>query len=127
MRRLINNLRSIRRLSIVLAVVFVVVAIPLFSCAQTQTATIAITNSSNIEIRHLYFSSTDADNWGPDQLNGSVISTGQTYSLNNAACTGSSIKVISEDQNGCFLSHVVACSGDATWTISDSDSPDCGN
>jgi hypothetical protein len=110
-----------------LAVIFVVVAIPLFSCAQTQTATIAITNSSNLEIKHLYLSPTDGDDWGPDQLNGSVIGTGQTYTLSNAACSGSSIKVISEDQNGCFLSHVVACSSDAAWTISDSDSPDCGN
>jgi hypothetical protein len=127
MRRLVNNLRSVQRLGVVLTVIFVVVAIPLFSCAQTQTATITITNSSNWEIKHLYLSPTDADNWGPDQLNGSVISPGQTYTLNNAACTGSSIKVISEDQNGCFLSNVVACSSDAAWTISNTATPDCGN
>jgi hypothetical protein len=127
MRRLVNNLRSAKRLAVVLTAIFVVVAIPLFSCAQTQTATITITNSSNWEIKHLYLSPVDDDNWGPDQLNGSVISAGQTYTLNNAACNGSSVKVITEDQNGCFLYNTVACGGNASWTITNSATPDCGN
>lgn len=127
MRRLVNNLSSIQQLSVLLAVALVVVAIPLISCAQTPTATVTITNNSNLAIKHLYLSPVDSENWGPDQLDGSVISSGQSYTLNNSTCTGSSIKVISEDQNGCFLRHTVDCSTDSAWTISNSDAPDCGN
>jgi hypothetical protein len=127
MRRLVNNLRSRQQLCVLLAIAFVVAAIPLISCAQTQTPKITITNNSSLEIKHLYLSPVDSEDWGPDQLNGSVINAGQSYTLNIATCTDSSIKLISEDQNGCFLRHTVACSGDAAWTISNSDAPDCGN
>jgi len=35
--------------------------------------------------------------------------------------------VIAEDHDGCFYYQVVSCSENAGWTISASDSPDCGN
>jgi hypothetical protein len=129
MRSVIDKLNSNRRLAVVLsAFCLMVVAIPLFSCAQTRTATnITINNSSNWEIKHVYLSSTDQDNWGADQLNGATIGSGQSSTLNNVTCDGSDIKVISEDQNGCFLSTVVSCASDSTWTINNTATPDCGS
>lgn len=128
MRRLVDKLQEKHRLAIILSAFCLVVGIPLFSCAQPQPATtITITNSSSWEIKHVYLSATDQDNWGPDQLNGSVINPGETFTLNNVACNGSNLKVISEDQNGCFLSAVVACASNAGWTINNNATPDCGN
>src|SRR5882762_4895594 len=37
------------------------------------TSSIAVTNSSTLEIRHLYLSPTTEENWGPDQLDGATI------------------------------------------------------
>ena len=129
MRRNVNKLQSKRGFAVILsALCLVVVAVPLFSCAQMRTATnITITNSSNWEIRHVYLSSTTEDNWGPDQLDGASIGSGASHTLSNVACDGSDIKVISEDLNGCFLSTVVACASDSTWTITNTANPDCGN
>jgi hypothetical protein len=129
MRRHVDNLQSKRSLAAMLsAFCLVVLAIPLFSCVRARPATsITINNSSNWEIKHVYLSSTTQDNWGPDQLNGSSIGSGGSHTLSNVACDGSDIKVISEDQNGCFLSTVVACASDSTWTITNTATPDCGN
>jgi len=99
--------------------------VPLLTRAQTG-ASITVVNNSNLEIRHVYLSPTDQDNWGADQLNGQTIATGQSATISSADCSGGQIKVISEDINGCFLYQVVSCSGNVTWTITNNDAPDCG-
>lgn len=105
------------------------VSLPLWSSARSQPVTTAITvvNNSHWEIHHLYLSPVEQDNWGPDQLNETILRTGDSFALHNVSCSGGQIKVISEDQGGCFLSVVVACATDATWTIADNATPDCGN
>lgn len=122
-----SNRTAMKRLALCAVVLCAIVAVPLLSGARTHTATnaINIVNNSGWEIRHLYISSVDQDNWSDDQLN-SVISPGASYML-TATCNDSQIKVISEDQDGCFLSHVVSCADNATWTITNSETPNCGN
>ena len=117
------------RFAIIMIVVGILAAVPLLSGARTAPATnITIVNNSSREIRHVYLSATNQDNWGPDQLNNSVIASGGgTFTMSNVACSGSDIKVIAEDQNGCFVSHVDACGGSVTWTITNDATPDCGN
>src|SRR6476646_5433264 len=66
------------------------------------------------------------DNWGPDQLNGSIPPGGGSFTLDNISCSGSGVKIIAEDQNGCFLYQVVACNDNVTWTITNDTVPDCG-
>lgn len=128
MRRLLDTLQSTRHLAVMLAALLMAAAIPLFSCAEARPATaITITNSSSWEIKHVYLSATSQDNWGPDQLNGSSIAPGQSVTLSDVACDGNGVKVISEDQNGCFLSTVVSCASNSTWTITNSATPDCGS
>ena len=118
---------NIYRVLMLAAIVCALAALPLLSSAQPpQTASIHIVNNSNLEIRHIYLSPTDQDNWGPDQLNETVIRPGESQTLSNLPCTGAQVKVIGEDQNGCFLTTIVSCSEDAEWTISNTAAPDCG-
>ena len=93
--------------------------------AAPATTTITIVNNSRWEIRHLYLSPADNDNWGPDQLGESDIAPGQTYTL-NVSWDQPSVKLVSEDADGCFLSNTVDATGNVTWTITNDASPNCG-
>jgi hypothetical protein len=115
---------------------FVVIVVGLSSVAavvakradRTPSTNITITNnSSTLEIRHVYLSHTDKDDWSGDQLGETPIAQGRSTTLNNVSCDQGEIKVIAEDQNGCFLYQIVACGGDVTWTITNGATPDCGN
>lgn len=105
----------------------VMVCGPLLSKAYAPSMAITITNNSSHEIRHVFLSAPDQNNWGPDQLGSSVISANGGSVTINASCDGPSIKVIAEDQDGCFVYQVVSCSESATWTITNSATRDCGN
>jgi hypothetical protein len=122
----ILNSRNVFRLAMLVALLAVLgAAAPLLSGAQSQTA-VQIVNNSRWEVRHLYLSPVDNDNWGPDQLSEMVIAPGQSYTL-NVSCNQAEVKLISEDQDGCFLSQTVACTGNAVWTITNDLVPNCGN
>jgi hypothetical protein len=107
----------------------IMVCAPLLStAAHVPTTSITITNNSGREIRHVYLSAPDQNNWGSDQLGTSVISAnGGSVTISNVSCGGASIKVIAEDQEGCFSYQVVSCSEGATWTITNDTARDCGN
>jgi hypothetical protein len=115
-------------LIIILVVLLALAAVPLLSSARSRTVTtsVNIVNNSNWEIRHVYLQPTDSDLWSGDQLGGVVISPGSSYTLSNSACDGQATKVITEDKDGCFLNHTVSCGSDATWTITNDATPDCG-
>jgi hypothetical protein len=127
-----NSVGKLKRLGLIIVCIAVAAAVllPLLSNARSRpvTSSITVVNSSSWEIRHLYLSAADQDNWGPDQLSdGTVLHTGDSYVLNNVSCDAGQIKVVSEDKNGCFLSAVVSCTADATWTITNNATPNCGN
>ena len=101
---------------------------PLLSKAYAPSTAITIVNNSSREIRHVYLSPPDQNNWGSDQLMNSVIAPdGGSFTISNVSCGGSSIKVIAEDQDGCFIYQVVSCSESVTWTIASNATRDCGN
>ncbi len=101
---------------------------PLLSRAHAPSTAITIVNDSGREVRHVYLSPPDSNNWGSDQLGSSAIApNGGSVTISNVSCGGSSIKVIAEDQEGCFIYKVVTCSENVTWTITNNDSRDCGN
>jgi hypothetical protein len=100
----------------------------LLSRAHAPSTAITIVNNSSREIRHVYLSPPDQNNWGSDQLMNSVISpNGGSFTISNVSCGGTSIKVIAEDHEGCFSYKVVTCSENVTWTLTNNDSRDCGN
>lgn len=105
----------------------VVVAAPPSSTARVvEGATVLVTNNSSRAIRYLYFSPTDSESWSENQLTDASLAPGQAVSITSDSCPGAEIKVIGEDMDGCFVSVVVSCSGNASWTITNEAVPNCG-
>jgi hypothetical protein len=129
METLMKNPFSILRggRALLVALMVTVIAVPLFSLGRAEAISLQVVNNSSLEIRHLYLSPVDNDDWGPDQLNGTVIHNGESFTLQNVTSSQSSIKVVAEDQNGCFLYGMVSASEDSSWTITNSSTPSCGN
>jgi hypothetical protein len=123
-----DGMRHPRSLIIICVALLAFASLPVLLGARTPTASIKIVNNSNRVIRNVYLSHVDADDWGADQLpEGATIGPGQTFTVTNVTCDQSQIKVIGEDQDGCFLSGVVTCGGDVTWTITNDTPADCGS
>jgi hypothetical protein len=118
--------RNLYRLAILSLSLFALAAL---SSARTPMATsVNIVNNSTREIRSLYLSHVNVDDWSGNQLSdGAVIAPGQSYNLSNIACDQQQVKVIGEDQDGCFVSLVVNCGDNPSWTITDSTTRDCGD
>jgi hypothetical protein len=117
--------KAIRRLMVPVAVICALASTSLLTGAARPATALTIVNNSGWELRHLYLSAPNSDNWGPDQLNGAVIAPGQSYTL-NVACDVGEVKVITEDKDGCFLSNTVSCGPAAAWVISNDATPNCG-
>jgi hypothetical protein len=115
---------NLRRLAIFCFALFSLTAL---SSARTPTTSVNIANNSNKAIVNVYISHANADDWGANQLGNTTISPGQSFTVSNVACDQGQFKVIAEDQNGCFLSMIVNCGEDSTWTITDQTPNDCGN
>jgi hypothetical protein len=121
----ILNSTRILRVAIFVAMLGALCTLTLHSAASTPLTAINITNDSQWEIRALYLSPADNDNWGPDQLNGAVISPGGTYTL-SISWDQPTVKIIAEDKDGCFLTNTVDATTNSEWTITDSSGRDCG-
>lgn len=124
-KEMTNSHRSLLRILILIVAVAVVSALPLLSGAHPATS-VSVVNNSSGDIRHVYLSHVNADDWGTDQLNNAAIHSGQSATISNFACDAAQIKVIGENQDGCFVSTVIACGTNATWTITNDTAADCG-
>jgi hypothetical protein len=75
----------------------------------------------------MYLSPVDRKEWGPDQMDGAALKTGETFTITDVSCTGAEIKVIAEDKDGCFFYGIVSCAqSSASWTITNDLPRDCG-
>jgi hypothetical protein len=90
---------------------------------------ITVTNNATRDIRHLYLTPVDRDAWGPDLMSeGTLLRTGQTFTISDVTCSANEIKVVAEDGEGCFVYGVVSCAQATTsWTITNEAPRDCGN
>ncbi len=121
-----DGMRTPRGLIIICVALLTLTALPLVSRAQPSTSVNIVNNSSRV-IRNVYLSHVDVDDWSGDQLsNNATIGPGQSFTLSNVACDQQQVKVIGEDQDGCFLTTVVDCGSNATWTITNDTAADCG-
>lgn len=122
-----DSMRNPRSLIIICVALLTLAALPLVSRAQPSTS-VNIVNNSSREIRNVYLSHVNVDDWGGDQLSaGATIAPGQSFNLSNIACDQQQVRVIGEDQDGCFLSTVLNCGDSSTWTITSDTARDCGS
>ena len=122
-----HNSRALRCLIIFCTAFGTLATVPLLSGARTANTSVNIVNNSSKEIRNVYLSHVNANDWSGNQLGDATIPPGQSFTLNNVACDQQQVKVIGEDQDGCFLSTVVNCGDSATWTITNDTGRDCGS
>jgi hypothetical protein len=123
--KLSNGLRS-RHLVTISLTLIALASLSYAAAAGAPTTAVNIVNNSSSEIRNVYASPPDSDNWSNDLLGESSIAPGQSTTLSNISCAAQQVKVIAEDQDGCFLSTVVACGQNTTWTIVNETARDCG-
>lgn len=110
---------------IVCATIIALAAVPLLSKTRATATSVSVVNNSSREIRNIYSSHVDADDWSADLLSDGAIVAGHSSSV-SVGCDSQQVKVIAEDQDGCFASTVVTCGGNSTWTITDETPRDCG-
>jgi len=121
-----KNSRTNSKLYRLVVICIALFAVAVLSSARTVTTSVNIVNNSNKEIRNVYLSHVNVDDWGANQLGDATILPSQSFTLNNVGCDQQQVKVIGEDADGCFLSTVVACGESATWTITNDTARDCG-
>jgi hypothetical protein len=115
------------RLTLLCVVILVLGCSTMLSRARTQMTTITVTNNSSRTITHVYLSPPASDNWSADQLSDNALAPGASVTISNASCGQDGLKIIAEDQDGCFASSVIDCSGDSSWTITNASGRDCGS
>ena len=115
--------RTFVRFMMLVAVMGMLVAtMPLSRAAAPLEITVV--NNSAQEIRRLYLAPANTDNWGPDQLGQSPISPGGSRTL-NVSWDQSTVKLVGEDQDGCFVTTTIEATSGATWTITNNSARDC--
>lgn len=123
-----KNLRDAHprfRIFLLLLVACCALGLTTLSSAAAPPLTITVVNNSGWEIRHLYLSPANNDNWGSDQLNDSTIGPGATRVL-NVSWDQPTVKLVAEDQDGCFRSATIEATGSPTWTITAEAGRNCG-
>ncbi len=105
--------------------VFVFSVLTPLSNATAPALSISVVNNSSREIRHLFLAPAGTDNWGDDQLS-EPISAGTSRNI-NASWSESNVKVVVEDEDGCFLTTTLDAAGTPNWTITSSTARNCGN
>jgi hypothetical protein len=119
--------RNPRSLIIICVTLFAIASLPLVSGARSSSTSVTVVNNSSREIRNVYLSHVDTDDWSGNQLSeGTTIAPNHSSTLSNITCDQQQVKVIGEDQDGCFLSTVVNCGDSSTWTITNDTTRDCG-
>jgi hypothetical protein len=107
-----------------LAVLSAICVLAPLSRAITPSITVSVVNNSQKAVSHLYLASAGNDNWTGDQLSGTV-NAGSSQSV-SVTWSESTVQLIAEDEDGCFLSTTIDNSGSPSWTITTSTVRDCG-
>ena len=121
-----NRMLHRRQLIMLVAGLMVLASLPALSRAHAFSTSVTIANNSSLMIRNVYLSHVNVDDWSGNQLGNSSIAPGASVTLNDLACDAQQIKVIAEDENGCFLSTVINCGESSTWTVTNNSTRDCG-
>jgi hypothetical protein len=93
--------------------------------AFARKATVKIINQSKWEIHHIYLSSSDDHEWGPDQLEDDTLAKGESLTLTGIECDLYDIQVVDEDGDECVIEQVDLCNDHSYWKITDKDLLEC--
>lgn len=94
------------------------------ACTTALAADFVVSNESRWDIHRLYVSSSDAREWGDDQLEDDILASGQTLTLSGVSCDSYDVKMIDEDGDVCEIRDVNMCGGEE-WTITDDTLLEC--
>ena len=107
-----------------LAVLSAICVLAPLSRATTPSITVSVVNNSQKAVSHLYLASAGNDNWTGDQLSGAInVGASQNVSV---TWSESTVQLIAEDEDGCFLTTTIDNSGSPSWTITTSTTRNCG-
>jgi hypothetical protein len=109
-----------KKLAVLLGIALVSLASLTYSApaqAAGKKAAVKIVNKSDWEIHHFYLSSTEDDEWGPDQLGEDVVGTDDAFTLKSIPCNSYDVKLVDEDGDECVVEDVDICGGAEKWTI----------
>ena len=121
-QRLINSRTYLAFMS--LAVFSAICVLAPLARATAPAITVSVVNNSQKDVSHLYLASAGSDNWTDDRLSG-AISAGASQNV-SVTWGESTVRLIAEDEDGCFLSTTIDNSGSPSWTITNSTTRDCG-
>jgi hypothetical protein len=85
--------------------------------AFAENATVTVINKSDWSIEHFFLSSSEEEEWGPDQLGEEVIGTDESFKLNNIPCDTYDVQLIDEAGDECIVPEVDICGAKQSWTI----------
>jgi uncharacterized protein (DUF2141 family) len=100
-----NRLRSITTMALVALLAASTCLVPLASAQQGSHYSLTVVNSSVYDIEHVYFSPSDSNYWGPDQLGLYTIDSGHRFTFTNIRPGEYDIKFVDEDGDSCILRH----------------------
>lgn len=78
----------------------------LFMASPAFALSLEIVNKSEWEIHELYFSDSDEEEWGPDQLDDEVIETNESFTLTKIPKGNYDVKIVDEDGDSCVINDV---------------------
>lgn len=95
------------------------------TAVAAKKSNVTVQNDSEFAIHHFFLSSSEDDEWGPDQLGDHVVKTGGTFTLTSIPCDEYDVKLVDEDGDECVVEAVDVCGADDEWVITDEDLLDC--
>ena len=122
----LEGLRNPRSVVIICAALIAFASLPLLTRARATSTSVNIINNSSREIRNVYSSHVDRDDWSNNLLGNGSIAAGQSANVTNINCDSQQVKIIAEDSDGCFASTVITCDQNSSWTITNDTARDCG-
>lgn len=88
------------------------------ACTTAAASDLEIDNQSAWDIQNIYISSSDDDDWGPDQLGDDILRSGESVTLMGVRCDTYDFRLVDEDDDTCEIEGVELCD-DTTMTITD--------
>ena len=121
-----DGLRNPRNLTLICVALIAFAALPWLAHARATATSVNVVNNSSRDIRSVYSSHVNAEDWSNNLLGSGSIAAGQSYNVTNINCDSQQMNIIAEDADGCFASTVVTCDQNSSWTITNDTARDCG-